>query len=207
MRGILKKISFILATLIIFPLVIIFKISCKYLDEDHFFMSLGQFLSLFPGKFGSYLRVAFYHQALPAFSKNTYIGFCSYFSHPEIKVGEGVYIGAYCIIGKTFIGSDVTIGSHVNILSGKKQHIFEEMGRPIQEQGGVFEAVKIGENCWIGNGAIIMANLGKQCVVGAGAVVVSDTGDYEILVGNPAKVVRKLEPKLISQPIPTVHGS
>ncbi|MCD6298161.1 MAG: acyltransferase [Deltaproteobacteria bacterium] len=101
-------------------------------------------------------------------------------------------MGAYCIIGKAKIGQHCTIGSHVNILSGKRQHIFTEIDKPIQEQGGVFESVSIGDNCWIGNGAIVMANTGKQCIIGAGSVVTKDTGDYEVLAGNPAKVVRKL---------------
>ena len=193
MKQITKKIVFGIAFLFVLPLVSLYKLRFIFpWDRDHLFMSIGQCLALYPGKFGSYLRVAFYHQALPEFSKNTYVGFGSYFSHPEVEAGEGVYIGAYCIIGKALISRYVTIGSHVNILSGKKQHGFKEIGRPIQEQGGVFETVRIGENCWIGNGAIIMANLGTQCVVGAGAVVNSDAGDYEVLVGNPAMVIRKL---------------
>jgi virginiamycin A acetyltransferase len=199
MKQIAKKIVFGIAFLFVLPLLALYKLWCIFpSDTDHLFISIGQYLALFPGKFGSYLRVAFYHQALPDFSKNVYVGFGSYFSHPEVQVGEGVYIGAYCIIGKALISQYVTIGSHVNILSGKKQHGFEKIGQPIQEQGGVFEPVKIGENCWVGNGAIIMASLGVQCIVGAGAVIASDTGDYEVLVGNPARVIRKLiNPKAI----------
>ena len=193
MKQIAKKLVFGIAFLFVLPLAVVYKLSLIFLsNREHLFMSIGQYLALFPGKFGSYLRVAFYHQALPGFSKNTYVGFGSYFSHPEVEAGEGVCIGAYCIVGKALISQYVTIGSHVDILSGKKQHGFEEIGQPIQEQGGVFETVRIGENCWIGNGAIIMASLGKQCVVGAGAVVNSDAGDYEVLVGNPARVTRKL---------------
>lgn len=192
MRKNIKNIVFNIALFMSLPFVVLFKLGQYVLKEDHLFMTLGQMLALLPGKFGSYLRVAFYHQALSYFSREVYVGFGSYFPHPEVEVGGGVYIGAYCIIGKTSIGDNVTIGSHVNILSGKRQHMFESIGHPIQEQGGVFETVKIGENSWIGNGAIIMANLGKQCVIGAGAVVTSDTGDYEVLAGNPAKAIRRL---------------
>ena len=193
MKQIAKKTVFGIAFLFVLPLAAVYKLRRIFLlDRDHLFMSIGQYLALFPGKIGSYLRVAFYCQTLPYASKNMYMGFGSYFSHPEVEVEEGVYIGAYCIIGKALISQYVTIGSHVNILSGKKQHGFEEIGRPIQEQGGVFETVRIGENCWIGNGAIIMASLGKQCVVGAGAVVTSSCGDFEVLAGNPAKMIRRL---------------
>ena len=38
-----------------------------------------------------------------------------------------------------------------------------------------------------------MANVGKKCIVGAGSVVVSDVEDFSIVVGNPAKLVKKRE--------------
>ncbi len=190
-----KFLVYLISTLITLPIAILYKSTNALIKGDHLFMSIGQSLLLFPGKFGSYIRVAFYHQVLPSFSKNVYIGFGTYFSHPDVEVGEGVYIGSYCIIGKVKIRNHVTIGSNVNILSGKKQNNFEELGKPIQEQGGFFESVEIGENCWIGNGAIIMANLGKQCIIGAGSVIAKETSDYEILAGNPAKLIRRLNEK------------
>jgi acetyltransferase-like isoleucine patch superfamily enzyme len=51
--------------------------------------------------------------------------------------------------------------------------------------------VTIGEDTWVGNCAIIMANIGKKCIIGAGSVVTKDIEDYSIVVGNPAKVIRK----------------
>ena len=36
-----------------------------------------------------------------------------------------------------------------------------------------------------------MANIGKKCIVGAGSVVTNDVGDYSIVAGNPARVIRK----------------
>lgn len=83
-----------------------------------------------------------------------------------------------------------TIASRDSILNGKHQHGYKEIDKPIQEQPGVFRKVTIGENSWIGNGAIIMDDLGVQNVIAAGSVVVSKTNDYEILAGNPAKVIK-----------------
>ncbi|RLC06874.1 MAG: acyltransferase, partial [Deltaproteobacteria bacterium] len=79
----------------------------------------------------------------------------------------------------------------VHIMSGKRQHHFDDPDVPIQEQGGIFEKVSIGEDTWIGNNALIMANVGKKCVIGAGSVVSKDIGDFSIVTGNPAKVIRK----------------
>lgn len=95
------------------------------------------------------------------------------------------------------IGAHATIASHVSILSGKNQHGNKEMGKPIQEQAGVFRKITIGENCWIGNNAVIMANLGVQNVVAAGSVVTISTNDYEILAGNPAKLIKSILEKEI----------
>lgn len=84
-----------------------------------------------------------------------------------------------------------TIASRDSILSGKHQHGYKEIGKPIQEQPGIFKKITIGENTWIGNNAVIMSNIGLQNVIAAGSVVVHDTGDYEVLSGNPAQVVKK----------------
>ena len=54
--------------------------------------------------------------------------------------------------------------------------------------------VTIGDNCWIGAGAIICPNvkIGDNVVVGAGSVVVKDVESNTVVAGNPAKVIRKL---------------
>jgi acetyltransferase-like isoleucine patch superfamily enzyme len=86
-----------------------------------------------------------------------------------------------------------TIVTGVYLVSGKHQHGCREIGKPIQEQEGRYEKVRIGKNCWIGNGAVVMANLGVQNVVAAGSVVVKDTLDYAVVAGNPATVIRILD--------------
>ena len=75
-------------------------------------------------------------------------------------------------------------------MSGSGQHNFDDLDTPIQQQGGKYEKIKIGEDSWVGNGCLIMANIGKKCIIGAGSVVSKDIPDYSIAVGNPAKVIR-----------------
>ena len=54
--------------------------------------------------------------------------------------------------------------------------------------------ITIGDNCWLGAGAIICPNvtIGNNVVVGAGAVVTKSFGDNVVIAGNPAKVIREL---------------
>ena len=139
----------------------------------------------------SYLRKGFYVQALRECSPDSTIGFGTFFSSPLVTIGEFVYIGARCIVADSVIEKDVMIGSNVCVISGKSTHDFSRVDIPMRLQGGDAVPVRIGEDTWIGNNAIIMATVGKKCIIGAGSVVTKEIGDYSIAVGNPAKVIRK----------------
>jgi virginiamycin A acetyltransferase len=186
MKELIRRLSFRLARIATWPLATL----VRWSGSESLFVFFGQTLSLVPGTTGSYFRVAYYSQTLVQASVACRIGFGSFFSHREVVLRDGVYIGAYCIIGMADIGAHATIASRVSILSGRKQHGFGNDNVPVQQQGGVFTQVSIGANCWIGEGSIVMANVGNGCVVGAGAVVTKDHGNGLILVGNPARVLR-----------------
>jgi len=51
----------------------------------------------------------------------------------------------------------------------------------------------IGPDCWIGNNSVVLSGvkLGVGCVIGAGSVVTRDVKNYDIVVGNPARVLRQ----------------
>lgn len=165
-------------------------LSVKLFSSNELFTLFSQLFAIVPGKIGSYIRASYYRITLKYCSNDVFIGFGTYFPHRDVEIHKGVYIGAYCIIGMARIGEDVTIASAVHILSGKKQHGYEKIGVPIQKQEGSYQIISIGNNCWIGSCSVIMANLGKQNVVAAGSVIIHDTKDYEILGGNPAKVIK-----------------
>lgn len=87
-------------------------------------------------------------------------------------------------------GEDVLVGSNVTILSGKRQHGFERTDLPINLQPGEYQRVRIGDDCWLGNGSIIMAPIASHSIVAAGAVVAGPNSDGTVIAGNPATVVR-----------------
>jgi tetrahydrodipicolinate N-succinyltransferase len=74
-------------------------------------------------------------------------------------------------------------------MNGSKQHGIERLDIPVREQPGEWPRITIGQDTWIGDRAVIMADVGKHCVIGAGAVVTKRIPDYAIAVGNPAKIV------------------
>lgn len=188
MKSILRTLILGTCYVLTSPLSLLYRMT----RSEKLFAGQAQLLALVPGSIGSYLRVAYYCMTLESCSAKGYIGFGTFIAHPETELGHGYYIGAYNIIGTAKICDHATIASHVSILSGKKQHGFKEIGKPIQEQAGVFRKIIIGENCWVGNGAIIMDDLGIQNVIAAGSVVTKKTADYVVVAGNPAKEVQRI---------------
>ena len=192
MKKIIKQSVFLFSALLMSPITLLYLILNSASSSDSIFTSFAQVLSLIPGKTGSYLRAGFYRFAMTYCHPDARSSFLALFSRRDTELGSGVYIGPQCNIGKCKIEAGVLLGSGVHIMSGKGQHNFSNLNIPIKDQGGTFEKVSIGENTWIGNGALVMANIGRRCVVAAGAVVIDDVEDFSIVAGNPAKVIRKI---------------
>ena len=154
------------------------------------FQFFAQLFSTLPGFLGSFARAAFYRMTLAECSQDVVIGLGSYFSRASAVVGPNVSIGSYCIIGHANIGARTQISSHVEIPGGSGQHVRDANGRlsdTVKEAGN---ALTIGEDCWIGASAVVMANVGSQSTIGAGSVVVRDIPAAVVAVGAPAKPIK-----------------
>jgi len=147
--------------------------------------------ALVPGILGDYLRITFYKLTLRSCSLDSRIEFGSFFSHSGSSVGERVYIGPYCILGICSIGDRTQIASHVQILSGRRQHSRDVSGNIKGAEAGEFEQVQVGADCWIGASCVVMASVGAGTTIGAGAVVVKPVGTGVVAVGNPARVINQ----------------
>lgn len=190
-KTLVKTLFLILVT----PLYLLLELLSLAGNRDGCFQSFSQFLSLFPGKTGSYLRAAFYRLACPETSDDISIGFLTILSHRDTSIHAGVYIGPQCNIGKCTIGKNTLLGSGVHILSGKKQHDFSCPSQPIKEQGGTFEKVRIGADCWLGNGALVMVPLADHTIIAAGSVVTQEVPEsWLICGGNPARTLKHRKP-------------
>lgn len=190
MRHTLKRILKTVFIILTLPLYILFLLLSQLGNADSTFQGFSQAISIIPGKLGIYIRAAFYRLACPDTSDEILIGFMTVFSHQDTSIHKGVYIGPQCNIGKCTIGENTLLGSGVHILSGSKQHHFEDIDKPIQEQGGTYEKVSIGADCWLGNLAIVMANVESQSIIAAGSVVTKPVEAKSIMAGNPARKIK-----------------
>lgn len=117
---------------------------------------------------------------------------------PELIIEDNVSIEQNCHIifaNKMIIGANTTISFGVMITD--IDHEYREIGVHILKQPLITRTTIIGENCFIGSGAKIQAGtiLGKHCVIGANAVVRGEFPDYCVIVGAPAKIVKRYNVK------------
>lgn len=118
--------------------------------------------------------------------------FCDYGSN--IFVGDNVYFNFNCVIldvAPVRIGSNVFCGPNVQIYTATHPLDFQ-LRREGLESG---EGIKIGDDVWIGGGAIICpgVQIGARSVIGAGSVVTRNVPDGVLAVGNPCRIARELE--------------
>ena len=116
------------------------------------------------------------------------------------ELGDGIRIGSHvgfaqnafiAVRGPVEIGDDCIFGPNVAIHS--ENHVFANPDIPIRLQGATREGVRIGRDCWIGEGAVILdgVTVGNGCVIAAGAVVTKDVPDFSIVGGVPARVLKR----------------
>jgi len=158
------------------------------------FTMFAHFFALLPGLPGDYLRVAYYVLTLRRCSLYSRISFGSFFAQSSATVGNGVYIGGYCVLGGCDIGDRTQIATHVQILGGRHQHARGTDGRIMGAKEDEFEHIVIGADCWIGASAILMADIGSGTTIGAGAVVTRPIPTRVVAVGNPARTLERVIP-------------
>ena len=93
-------------------------------------------------------------------------------------------------VAEITIGDDVQIGPNVQLLT--PVHPVEPEPRRNKLEAG--KPITIGDNVWLGGGAIVCpgVTIGENTVVGAGAVVTKDLAANVLAVGNPARVIREM---------------
>ena len=119
--------------------------------------------------------------------------FYSNFGGRNVHFGNGVYANFnLTLVDDThiYVGDYTMIGPNVTIATA---------GHPIlpqlRQQGLQYNMpVRIGRNCWLGAGVIVLpgVTIGDNVVVGAGSVVTKDLPSNVVAVGSPCRVLREV---------------
>ncbi len=113
--------------------------------------------------------------------------------------GRHVHLGknVYANFGATFvddthiyIGDCTMLGPNVTLATAGHPIDPELRGRGLQYN----MPVRIGKNCWLGAGVIVMpgVTIGDNTVIGAGSIVTKDIPSNVVAVGNPCRVLREV---------------
>ena len=130
---------------------------------------------------------------------------CSKTKFYRSEIGKYSYIGRNCFVTDVSIGNFTSISSDCYI--GGTSHPLDWVSTSsvvhkwdnilkknfARNEFEIFSKTTIGNDVWIGNGAMIRAgvNIADGAVIGMGSIVTKDIGPYEIWGGNPAKFIRK----------------
>ncbi|MCL2715602.1 MAG: sugar O-acetyltransferase [Alphaproteobacteria bacterium] len=111
----------------------------------------------------------------------------------EIRVGRNVFVNQNCTfydLGGLDIGDDVMIGPNVSLITA---------GHPLQpsrrRQETIGNPILIGNNVWIGTGAIVIGgvSVGDNAAIAAGSVVTRSVAANTLVGGNPARLMCVLD--------------
>ncbi|GAA3346158.1 sugar O-acetyltransferase [Amorphoplanes nipponensis] len=118
---------------------------------------------------------------------------CDYGYQTFIGARTFANFGLVCLdVATVTIGDDVQIGPNVQLLTPTHP----VAAGPRRDKWEAALPITIGDNVWLGGGVIVLpgVTIGENTVVGAGAVVTRDLPANVVAVGNPARVVREVEP-------------
>jgi lipopolysaccharide O-acetyltransferase len=114
---------------------------------------------------------------------------------PRLVIGDRCNLGAQlhiACVGDIEIGDDVLTAARCFI--GDTYHRYEDPSEPVIRQPMARpEAVRIGDGAFLGIGSAVLmgVTVGEGAYVGAGAVVTTDVPSRTVVVGNPARPVKR----------------
>ncbi|MDD3839111.1 MAG: sugar O-acetyltransferase [Clostridia bacterium] len=111
----------------------------------------------------------------------------------NIEVGKNFYANFGCVIldvNKVKIGDNVLLAPNVQIYTAA--HPIDATERIAGKEFA--KPITIGDNVWIGGGAIICpgVGIGSNVTIGAGSVVTKNIPDNVVAAGNPCKIIKKI---------------
>ncbi len=110
---------------------------------------------------------------------------------------DRITIGAHCLLAWGAVLTDSWLDSHTTLESRRAalRAAAADPRRPLPQPEEP-RPVTVEENVWVGFDSVVLpgVTLGQGCIVGSKTVVAADVPPYAIVVGDPARVVRILDP-------------
>jgi len=185
----------------------------EYIDYGFFTNPLGEYLKWLVKKiyfqvknWGKHLRISYKCVVIDCrFGKYNWLGRHSLIH--DCTMGDFSYCADNCVINHAEIGKFCSIGPNVRIAPGKHPtskyvsthpSTFNNQSNFVKnfvstDNYRSYQQVKIGNDVWIGANCVIVdgVTIGNGAIVAANSVVSKHVGNYEIVGGIPAKMVRK----------------
>ena len=109
----------------------------------------------------------------------------------NVNIGKNAFINAH---GGVYIGSGCVIGPNLTVFS--VNHVVDSTESLPFSNDLSFKPVRINANCWIGANVFIVpgVEIGEGSVIAGGAVVTHDFPPCSVIAGNPARLIKKIDP-------------
>ena len=168
--------------------------------RSRFIASQRQNGNVISSKSSGFMKVVYGGEnAIPdgcSFSGKITLGFRTTLGINNMFFGK-VTLGKYCQIG-----ANVAFHATNHPITYLTTYINQRLLNGLKDLKSEKEII-IGNDVWIGHGVIVLngVSIGNGAIIGAGSIVTKDVAPYAIVVGNPAKPVRKRFPDQIIQEI------
>ena len=157
--------------------------------------------------------------AFGAFGKHNYLFDLELLNPPNIFLGSNLWISKTRLAsskgGELIIGNHVAIGRFSQIYAlqsiiiedgvlmaentfiSDNTHTFTDITTPVRDQDiKPLGNVVIGSGTWIGRNVVVNGcKIGRNCIIGAYTFLKKDIPDYCVVVGNPARIVKRYNPQ------------
>jgi len=121
-------------------------------------------------------------------SGKLHLGYASTIGRSSHLFGGEIYIGRYCQFGPC-VGIYAMNHPSTHITTYLNNQLFDGRLKTHQQKGTVY----IGNDVWIGHGAVVLPNvvIGDGAIIGAGSVITKNVDDFSVVVGNPGRELKK----------------
>ena len=125
---------------------------------------------------------------------------CEFYSGLRIFYPEKLSLGSQTILNAGVLinaKGTIVVGDHVRFSHYcQLQSTGLDLSQPYQNRSHVSKPIRIGDGVWVGAGAVILSGvtIGEGAVVAAGSVVNKDVEPFTLVVGAPARFIKKLTP-------------